>query len=186
MPLIIIYCAISQEFQGQLFNSTCLSLFFALFSLSLFYFAYFCLHWVFVVACGLSLVAAVAGLLCCGVQASLAVLLVAEHRPRACGFSECSTGSVVAVWRPLEHKLSIYAWVQLPSGLWSLPGPHVPCIGRRMLIHCATREVEPLIITIQERGNECEGPMLLLAFMSATDSPIRHTWGACERQPWQY
>lgn len=49
-------------------------------------------------------------------------------------------------------------------GLWSLPGTYVPCIGRRMLIHCATREVEPLIITIQERENEKrEGPMLLLA-----------------------
>lgn len=87
--------------------------------------------------------------------------------------------------KTLEHKLqylrcmgSVAPW--LVESSWT----HVPCIGRRMLIHCATREVEPLIITIQERGKWMWRAHVVTGSMSATDSPIRHTWGACERQPW--
>ena len=54
----------------------------------------------------------------------------------------------------LECRLSsCVTGAQLLCGMWDLPGPglkiHVPCIGRRILNHCATRETprEPLFLS---------------------------------------
>ena len=65
--------------------------------------------------------------------------LVAEHGLQTHRLSSCGL-------RALERRLSSCgAWAQLLRGMWDLPGPgnrtHVPCIGRRILNHCATKEV---------------------------------------------
>ena len=69
---------------------------------------------------------------------------VAEHRLQACGLqqSQC-TGLVVALvlwsrgWIVVAHRLScsVACWIFLD---WNC----VPCIGRWILIHCTTREVQ--------------------------------------------
>ena len=80
---------------------------------------------VFVTARGLSLVV---------VSGGNSLLLCA--RSRRVGFSICGL-------RALEHKLSSCgARAQLLHGMWDLPRTGLePCIGRRILNHCTTREV---------------------------------------------
>ena len=64
--------------------------------------------------------------------------------------------SVVAENRLQTHRLSSCgSWAQLLCGMWDLPRPGartcVPCIGRQILNHCATREalfVDFLMIAI--------------------------------------
>ena len=76
------------------------------------------------------------GFSCCGAWALgvWASVLVAR------GLSSCSS-------RALERRLrSCGARAYLLCGMWDLPGSsrdqtHVPCIGRWVLHHCATREV---------------------------------------------
>ena len=56
---------------------------------------------------------------------TVAVSLVAEHRLQTLRLSNCGSR----------------AWSL--CGMWDLPRPglkHVPCIGRQILNHCATRE----------------------------------------------
>ena len=57
------------------------------------------------------------------------------------GFSCCEAGA-------LEHGLSSCATeAQSLPGMWDLPGPGiepVPDVGRQILIHCTTREVQQL------------------------------------------
>ena len=108
---------------------------------------YFWLHWVFVAACGLSLVVASGG-------APLHGCVWASH----CGGFSCRAQALGA-WASVlaEQGLSSCGSPALEhglSGLWrtglvvqwhvefSPTGDrtHVPCIGRHILLHCATRE----------------------------------------------
>ena len=68
--------------------------------------------------------------------------------------------SLIAEHRLLTHRLSSCGlWAQLLHGMWDLPGPgleswsrariRVPCIGRRIPNHCATREALDIIILKQ-------------------------------------
>ena len=80
---------------------------------------YFWLHWVFVAACGVSLVGARRGYssLRCVVFSLRWLLLLRSMGSRCAGFSSCGT-------RALERRLSSCgAWAYLLHGLWDLPGP---------------------------------------------------------------
>ena len=82
-------------------------------------FIYFWLHWVFVAASGLSLVAVSGGyssLWCAGFSLRW-LLLLQSMGSRCVGFSSCGS-------RALEHRLSSCGtWAWLLRGLWDLPGP---------------------------------------------------------------
>ena len=96
-------------------------------------FIYFWLCWVFTAACGLSLVVAKGGyssLRCSGLSLWWLLLL------RSMGSR--LTGSVV-----VTHWLSCSAWHVGSS--WTRAWIHVPCIGRQILNHCATREAPEII-----------------------------------------
>ena len=90
---------------------------------------YFWLHWVFIAARGLSLVAASRGysaLWCAGFL--LRWLLLSRSTGFRCvGFSSCGTWGLVT----LRHVESSRTRART----------RVPCIGRRILNHCTTREV---------------------------------------------
>ena len=103
------------------------------------FFFNFWLHWVFVAAHRLSLVASSGGyssLQCTGF--SLWVLLLWTMGSRHAGFSSCGS------WA-LECRLSSCGTqAYLLRDMWDLPGP-IPCIGRRILNHCTIREVLHII-----------------------------------------
>ena len=96
----------------------------------------FWLHWVFIAVCGLSLVATVGGyssLQCVGFLLQW-LLLLRSTGSRCIGFSSCGTWAkelwlrgLVAPWHvgSSRHRART----------------HVPCIGRRILNHCATSKV---------------------------------------------
>ena len=100
----------------------------------LFYFIYFWLHWVFVAACGLSLVAASGGyssLRCTGFSLRW-LLLLRSMGSRHAGFSSCGA------WA-LESRLSSCgARAQLLRGKCNLPGPQMepasPALSGRFLL----------------------------------------------------
>ena len=113
---------------------------------SLFFFLFiFWLHWVFVAACGLSLVAASGGyssLWCVGFSLRW-LLLLRSTGSRHTGFSSCGS-------QPLEHRLSSCgAQTQLLHGMWDPPGPGIEpvslCTGKWTLNHCTTREVPKIV-----------------------------------------
>ena len=82
-------------------------------------FIYFWLRWVFVVACGLSLVVASGGhsLLWCADFSPWRLLLLQSTGSRHAGFSSCGT-------RALEHRLSSCGTrTQLLRGMWDPTGP---------------------------------------------------------------
>ena len=91
-----------------------------------FCFLFFWLHWVFIAACRLSLVAASGGTLCCGAWAShcsgfsccrARALGMRASVVVACGLSSCGS-------RALELRLSnCGAQAYLLRGMWDLPGP---------------------------------------------------------------
>ena len=123
----------------------------------LFIIIYFWLHWVFVAVCGLSLVAASGGyslLWCAGF--SLRWLLLRSTGSRCAGFSSCGswaqqlwlTGSraqAQQLWR-----MSLVALWHVRSS-WTRARTHIPCIDRRILNHCATRETpHSLIKSLQQ------------------------------------
>ena len=92
---------------------------FFFFNLSFGLFIYFWLCWIFVAACGLSLVAASgahSSLRCAGFSLRWLLLLWSTGSRRA-GFSSCGS-------QALERRLSSCgAWAQLLRGMWDLPGP---------------------------------------------------------------
>ena len=90
-------------------------------------FIYLWLRWVFVAARGLSLAAASGGFSCCGAGALGVRASVVVAR------GLWSAGSVV-----VAHGLSCSAACGIFPDQGSNP---CPCIGRRILSHCATREV---------------------------------------------
>ena len=109
---------------------------------------YFWLHWVFVAVRGLSLVAVSGG------YSSLQCMGFSLRCFPCCGAWGLGTWASVVVARRLSscgqqavaRRLSgCGAWAQLLQGMWGLPWArartHIPCIGRRILNHCATREV---------------------------------------------
>ena len=102
-------------------------------------FIYFWLCWVFVAARGLSLVAASRGyssLWCAGFSLRW-LLLLWSTGSRRMGFSSCGS-------RALEHRLSSCgARASFLRGVgfsWTRDRTRAPCVGRRILNHCATRE----------------------------------------------
>ena len=117
-----------------------------------FFLIYFWLCWVFIAACGFSLVAASGGyssLQCVGFSLQL-LLLLWSTGSRHAGFSSCgmwaqqlqfagSRAQAQQLWRmglvAPQHVGSFRTRAQT----------HVPCIGRWILNHCATREVPRLI-----------------------------------------
>ena len=148
-----------------------MDLFFCLFVFLIFNFFWLC--WVFVAACGLSLVAASGGyssLRCVG-SSLLWLLLLQSTGPRVCGLQQLqhaglvvvvcgfqgTRASVVVAWDP---QLWLAGSREQAQQLWhtGLVAPrHVgssrtrdrtcdPSIGRRILNHCTTREVPDLFI----------------------------------------
>ena len=115
-------------------------------------FIHFWLWWVFVAARGLSLIAVSRGYSWLGYMAfSLRwLLLLWSTGSRCVGFSSCSS------WT-LERGLS-------SRGAWTLIAPqhvessqtrdwtHVPCIGRWILNHWATREVHGNLLIVESWG----------------------------------
>ena len=102
-------------------------------------FFFFWLRWVFVVDRGLSLVAACGGyslLWCLGFSLQWLLLLQSTGSRRAgsvvvaCGLSSCGSQAY------------------LLCGMWDTAQTHVPCIGRWILNHCATREVPQCCLLI--------------------------------------
>ena len=111
------------------------------FFFSFFKFIYFWLHWVFVAARGLSLVAASGGysLLQC-VDFSLRWLLLLQSMgSRHTGFS--SRGA----WAQQLWRMGLVALRHVGSSR-TRARTHVPCIDRRILNHCATREAPGLFL----------------------------------------
>ena len=117
--------------------------------LFLFYlFIYFWLHWVFVAAQGLSLVASsrdYSSLQCAGFLLWL-LLLLWSMSSRCAGFSICGTRAQ-QLWladsraqaQQLWHTGLVAPWHVGSS--WTRDRNHVRCIGRQILNHCDTREV---------------------------------------------
>ena len=87
-------------------------------------FIYFWLCWVFVVVRGLLIAVA---------------FLVVEHGLQVCGLQQLwhagSRAQAQQLWR-----IGLVAPWHVGSS-WTRDRTHVPCIGRRILSHCATREV---------------------------------------------
>ena len=105
-------------------------------NLFIFYLFTFWLRWVFVAACGLSLVAVCGGysLLRCAGFSLRWLFLLQSTGSRCTSFSSCGTQA---------QKLWCMGLIALrhvgPSQ--TRAQTHVPCIGRQILNHSATREV---------------------------------------------
>ena len=100
-------------------------------------FIYFCLLWVFIAARGLSLVVAsgdYSSLRCAGFSLQW-LLLLRSTGARRTGCSSCGS------WT-LERRLSSCGLVapRHVGSSWTRAQTRVPCIGRRILNDCATRE----------------------------------------------
>ena len=100
-------------------------------------FIYFWLWWVFITAHGLSLVAASGGyssLLCAGFLLQW-LLFLWSTGSRHADFSSCGA------WAQWLWPTGLVAPQHVGSS-WTRDRTHVPCIGRRILIHWATREAQ--------------------------------------------
>ena len=111
-------------------------------------FIYFWLHWVFIAACGLSLVAVRRGyslLWCMGFLLQWFILL------RSMTQALNAQASVVET-RSLSSR-SVWALVALKhvESSHTTDWTHVPCIGSQIHIHCTTREVS---ITVLNKSHE--------------------------------
>ena len=114
----------------------------------IFYFIYFCLHWVFVAARGLSLAAASRGYssLQCTCFSLRWLLLLQSTGSRHAGFSSCGTWAQ-QLWLMGSRAQAQQLWATGLVAPWRVGSSRirartrVPCIGRRSLNHCATREV---------------------------------------------
>ena len=123
---------------------------FTFFKINLFIllFVYFWLRWVFVAMCGLSLVAASGGyssLWCVGFSLQW-LLLLQSTGSRCAGFSSCGTWAQ-QLWLVGFRAQAQQLWrtglvaLQHVASSQTRDRTHVPCIGRRILNHCTTREV---------------------------------------------
>ena len=120
---------------------------FFVFFLNYYYLFYFWLHWVFFAAHGLSLVAASGGyssLWCAGFSLWWLLLLQSTGCRRA-GFSSCGTWAQ-QLWLASSRVQAQYLWrtglvaLRHVGSSWTRARTRVPCIGRWILTHCATRE----------------------------------------------
>ena len=118
------------------------------FFINLFYiFIYFWLHWVFIAACGLSLVVASRGysLLQCAGFSLWWLLLLQSMGSRHAGFSSCGMWAQ-QLWLTGSRAQAQQLWrtgLVAPQHVGSSRTrvrTRVPCIGRQILNHCATRE----------------------------------------------
>ena len=115
-------------------------------------FIYFWLCWVFVAARGLSLVAAsgVSSSLRCAGFSLRWLLLLWSMGSRHTGFSSCRT-QVQQLWLAGSRAQAQYLWHTGLVALWHVGSSRtrartrVPCIGRRILNHCTTREAPKLL-----------------------------------------
>ena len=111
-------------------------------------FIYFWLRWVFVAACRLSLVAARGGyfLLWCAGFSLQWLLLLLSTGSRHTGFSSCGLRAQ-QLWLTGSRTQAQQLWCTGLVALWDVGSSRirartrVPCIGRGILNHCATREV---------------------------------------------
>ena len=116
--------------------------------LSIYLSIYLWLRWVFVAARGLSLVAASGGysLLRCTGFSLRWLLLLRSTGSRPAGFSSCGM-QAQQLWLAGSRVQSQQLWYtslvapRHAGSSWARDRTHVPCIGRRILNHCATREV---------------------------------------------
>ena len=113
-----------------------------------FFFFFFCLHWVFIAACWHSLVVASGGyssLWRTGFSLRW-LLLLRSTGARHVGFSSCGTRAQ-QLWLEGSRAQAQQLWrtgLVAPRHVGSCPTrarTRVPCTGRRVLNHCATREV---------------------------------------------
>ena len=106
-------------------------------------FIYFWRHWVFIAARGLSLVVASGGrsLLRCTAFSLWWLLLLRSTGPRRVGFSSCGT---------LAQQLWLAGLVapQHVGSSKTRARTRVPCIGRWILNHCATREALLILLEL--------------------------------------
>ena len=143
------YTCVRPSLHAFHFNHFPLSLMLFLSSSSFFKtFIYFWLHWVFIAACGLSLVVASRGyssLQCTGFSLQWLLLLRSMGSRRA-GFSSCGTRAQ-QLWLMGSRAQAQQLWhtgLVAPQHVGSSrtrARTRVPCIGKRILNHCTTREV---------------------------------------------
>ena len=119
----------------------------------------FWLHWVFVAVCGLSLVALSGGysLLRCAGFSLQWLLLLWSTGSRHAGFSSCGMWAQ-QLWLAGCRAQAQQLWhmgLVAPQHVGSSrtrARTRVPCIGRWILNHCATREVPPMAFFIFIQG----------------------------------
>ena len=112
-----------------------------------FFLTYFWLRWVFTAARGLSLVAVREGysLSWCAGSSLWWLLLLWSTGSRCTGFSSCGTWAQ-QLWLTGSRAQAQQLWhtgLVAPRHVgssWTRAQTHVPCIGRRILNHCTTRE----------------------------------------------
>ena len=111
-------------------------------------FIYFCQHWFFVAAHGLSLAMASGGhssLRCTGFSLQWPLLLRSTSSRRT-GFSSCGTRAQ-QLWLAGSRAQAQQLWRTGLVAPWHVGSSRtraqtrVPCIGRQILNHCTTREV---------------------------------------------
>ena len=108
-------------------------------------FIYFWLHWVFVAACGPSLVAVSGGHSSLWCAVLLQWLLLQSTGSRCMGFSSCGPRAQ-QLWLVGSRAQAQQLWHTGPAAPRHVGSSrtrtrtHVHCIGRRILNHCATRE----------------------------------------------
>ena len=102
-------------------------------------FIYFCLCWVFVAVWGLFLVVASGATFRCSVGAY-------QHGGFFCGPQ--ALGMWTSVVGPTQAQFWLTGLVALQHAKFSRTRDwiHVPCVGRQILIHCTTREVQNISI----------------------------------------
>ena len=125
------------------------------FFLHIYLFIYFWLRWVFVAARGLSLVAVSGGyslLQCMGFSLRW-LLLLWSTGSRYVGFSSCGM-QAQQLWLTGSRAHAQQLWrtdlvaPQHVGSSWTRARTRVPCIGRQILNHCATREVPSLSLLL--------------------------------------
>ena len=118
-----------------------------IFLIDLYLFIYFCLCWVFVAAHGFSLLVASGGyssLRCAGFSLQW-LLLLRSTGSKHVGFSSCGTWAQ-QMWLAGSRVQAQQLWRTGLVAPWHVGSSqtrvrtHIPCIGRQILNHCATRE----------------------------------------------
>ena len=139
---------------------------------------YFWLRWVFVAACGLSLVAVSHGyssLRCTGFSLQW-LLSLRSTGSRCAGFSSCST------WAQQLWRMGLVTPRHVGSSR-TRDRTCVPCIGRRILNHCTTREV-PTLFLKKEKNISYHWGYFLKSFIYYRWLP---TTGICQYlSPWHF